>query len=494
MEDFQSRRAAWSGAYVSGCLEAPDWPANGVAIEGDFSGIQRFVMRPVPGASGAARRLRARSFRVLALTRLLAAAVEDCFGDSNMRLYYSAGGRFLLVGQDYADWRRKLDALQVQIDLDFLSDYQGELVFHLAGAAFDDGKISVAKLGQEMARRKQMPMGGAFRPVEGWETRRFVFPATADGKCEGCGATAALVGGALCRTCVDDQALGADLLAGRGVSLVKSATGLIRFRGDGWALSAAGTVSIPLLSHLPLEGDRLATFEDLAVRAQGKRYLAYLRIDADAVGQQFRDLAGDARRTWGLSALLDGAFSESVSKLISSKFPNIYPVYGGGDDLFVVGPWNDVLDFAGAWHSEFVAISGGKLTFSAGVALAKPRQHILRKSEEAEHFLNDCAKATRDSIHALGCTMSWADYAAALECGRRLSEMHQSGAIKSAILKNIMNLRERCDEGDGRWHSLLFYQVERNLTSDARGLGARHRSARLAGFFFCAAILSVLIR
>jgi hypothetical protein len=32
-----------------------------------------------------------------------------------------------------------------------------------------------------------------------------------------------------------------------------------------------------------------------------------------------------------------------------------------------------------------------------------------------------------------------------------------------------MNLRERCDEGDGRWHSLLFYQVERNLTSDARG-------------------------
>jgi CRISPR/Cas system-associated protein Cas10 (large subunit of type III CRISPR-Cas system) len=74
--------------------EIPEWPLKGLAIEGDFSGIQRFVLRPIPGASGAARRLRARSFRVLALTRLVAAAVENRFRAVSAHLFYSAGDAF----------------------------------------------------------------------------------------------------------------------------------------------------------------------------------------------------------------------------------------------------------------------------------------------------------------------------------------------------------------------------------------------------------------
>jgi len=181
-------------------------------------------------------------------------------------------------------------------------------------------------------------------------------------------------------------------------------------------------------------------------------------------------LAADPRRTWGLSSLLDRAFSQSVSRLIQSKFPNLYPVYGGGDDLFIIGPWNDVLDFAQAWHSEFQIITGGKLTFSAGVALAKPRQHILTKSDEAEHLLNAFAKTGRDSIHALGQTMTWAEYTKALDLSKQLAQMHAGKQIKSAILRNILDLRERCDKGDERWHSLLFYQVERNLEGNPRDL------------------------
>jgi hypothetical protein len=46
----------------------PGWPESGIALLGDFSGIQSFVFRPVPGTGGAARRLRSRSFRVSAYT------------------------------------------------------------------------------------------------------------------------------------------------------------------------------------------------------------------------------------------------------------------------------------------------------------------------------------------------------------------------------------------------------------------------------------------
>lgn len=156
--------------------------------------------------------------------------------------------------------------------------------------------------------------------------------------------------------------------------------------------------------------------------------------------------------------------------MIRSRFPNLYPVYGGGDDLFAIGPWNDILDFATAWRSEFRVISGNKLTFSASVALAKPRQHILTKSEEAERGLNEYAERSRDSIHALGCTMPWQEFEDVLGVARRLAAMHAERQIKMALLHNIniVELHDRWRKGDARWHSLLFYQVERNLTGEAR--------------------------
>jgi hypothetical protein len=233
-------------------------------------------------------------------------------------------------------------------------------------------------------------------------------------------------------------------------------------------VSPEGEIPVSLVSHAPLERGQLATFEDLSGRAAGRRYLAYLRIDADRIGDEFRNLAGRPQRTWGLSKLLDAAFSSAVAKLIASKFPNLYPVYGGGDDLFVIGPWNETLDFASAWRSEFRVISGDKLTFSAGVALAKPRQHILTKSEEAEHALDQAKGPPRDSIHALGITIPWGEFAGVLEGAHRLADLHADGQIRSALLHNIMELHSRWRQGDARWHSLLFYQTERNLAGAAR--------------------------
>jgi CRISPR-associated protein Csm1 len=188
---------------------------------------------------------------------------------------------------------------------------------------------------------------------------------------------------------------------------------------------------------------------------------------------EFRKLSGDPWRTWGLSRLLDDAFSSAVARLLKARFPNLYPVYGRGDDLFVIGPWNDVVDFAAAWRSEFRAISGNNLTFSAGIALAKPRQHILSKSEEAEHALNEHAKGPRDSIHALGATIPWSEFDDVRAGAGQLAAMHAGRQIKSALLHNIIDLHDRWQKGDERWHSLLFYQLERNLTGEAKSFVRR---------------------
>lgn len=468
MVTFEIARAAWVGKLAAdGGI--PAWPPAGVAIEGDFSGIQRFVLRPVPGAGGAARRLRARSFRVLALTRLVASALEHRLRDACARLYYSAGGRFLIVANPYREWADCLASFQGELDDDLLRTYKGELAFHLAGAEFADGRIPVGGLRDAMARRKQTPLDRALRTAGKWVPERFVFSG-GDAKCAGCGSTAALCDQSerLCQTCVDDSELGKRLLMGGPLRLKQSPHGSLAVLGERWTVSSDGPILVSAVTHTPLEREQLATFKELSGRAGGRQYLGYLRLDADRIGLEFRKLEGDPRRTWGLSKLLDETFSSAVTEKLRTQFANLYPVYGGGDDLFVIGPWNEVLDFAAAWRSEFRKISEDKLTFSAGVALAKPSHHILTKSEESEGALNDHAKIPRDSIHALGSTISWAEFGEVHALANRVTELHSSRQIKSALLHDIAYLHERWQRGDPRWHSLLFYQFERNLTREAR--------------------------
>ena len=468
MDNFVALRSEWLGKASS---NSGVWPAMGVAILGEFSGIQKFVLRPVPGAAGAARRLRARSFRVLALTRLVAAAVEKRFSSASARLFYSAGGRFLVVMNSSVDWRDRLEILQREIDIDLVNQFHGELAFHLAGAQFEDGRIPTTDLVHSMASRKVNPLAGCLIGAKGWNTGSFSRASIVNGKCEGCASTDFLKndGGAnLCQTCIDDQSLGKVLQQGAPVYLANSIEGYLQLLGESWKASQSGAYAVPLVTHSPLENRQTATFEQLAKRSKGKSYLAYLRIDADRVGNAFRSLDSDPAKTRALSAILDQAFSSEVSVLISTKFPNIYPVYGGGDDLFVIGPWNDILDFVLSWRTEFRGICGDQLTFSAGVVLSKPRQHILSKSEEAEHALNVNAKRCRDSIYALGTTLTWNEFEIALQGAKELARFHADGAIKSAMLQNVIELHARWKTGDNRWHSLLFYQVQRNMSGQAK--------------------------
>lgn len=473
MQSDKPSGTARTGDGEPSSVRAAQWPECGVAIEGDFSGIQRFVLRPVPGSSGAARRLRARSFRVLALTRLIAEAVREGFPGSE--LFYSAGGRFMVVAGETLDWEDRIRDLQTELDKDLLAEHRGELVFHLVGASFGDGRIPVEGLRLAMRLRRLAPLGRALRTSDGWAKDGFAYTRKNPYfRCRGCDMTMSGVvdSEGSCETCVMDRELGAALLGSKRLALAEvESDQSIRILDKQYGLSPDGHIAVRAIAHTPVQNGGLATFDELALRANGRRYLGFLRIDADHVGDAFKALGGDPSETRRLSNLLDEAFSLRVADMLQARFKNIYPVYGGGDDLFVIGPWDQALDFASAWRSEFRAITGNKIAFSAGMILAKPHQHILSKSEEAEEALSD-AKVIRDSIHVFGCTIRWQDFEPVMDAARRLAKFHRDGQIRSAMLQNILDLHARWTggpgrESDARWHPLLYYQVERNLQSQA---------------------------
>ncbi|MGD0128086.1 MAG: hypothetical protein ABSF46_22215 [Terriglobia bacterium] len=490
----------------------PGWPESGVALLGDFAGIQSFVLRPVPGAGGAAKRLRSRSFRVSAYTELIWRWCVERLSSARARLLYSAGGRFLIGAERLADWQNVVRQMQKEIDLWAWSRFQGELAFHLVGAEFNSGKIPVSALMSALEERRSQPRAEVLAGDRAWDSTAF-FRAAGPGerKCQACGVTDKVIttsdGEEICKSCDDDERRGLRLAHANFAHISEGGEGDLRAPGlsmsvhEGWTGEASGTwLSLGdhrkgaepwhLLRHLPVDNTgRPLDFEEIANFCPGSRkWLGYLRIDVDGAGRHFRNLNGDPVRTWALSRLLHLFFAKNANdKLSDPRYKNIYAVYGGGDDLFVIGPWPDTLDFAADLRKSLVEVAGTSLAFSAGMALAKPRDHILTQAEFA-HALLDEAKnklsygrgCGRNQINALGNIADWETFQGLLETGKKLTKWIQEREIPSSILHRILELHhgwkgtmalppEKRRRNADRYRPLLYYQIQRNIKrGDAR--------------------------
>ena len=70
---------------------------------------------------------------------------------------------------------------------------------------------------------------------------------------------------------------------------------------------------------------------------------------------------------------------------------NITIVYSGGDDLFVAGAWNDVIEFAVDIREEFEKYTQGMLTISGGIGIYRDKYPVSAMARETAD-LEDCAK------------------------------------------------------------------------------------------------------
>ncbi len=461
--------------WLHGKSRPVDWPSQGLAIEGDFAGIQKFVLKPVPGAKGAAKRLRGRSLRVAALADLIANEVTAHFDSA--RIFYQAGGRILLYASRTPDWEARLLSLQERLDRFFLSEFNGETVFHLAASPFLDGKIPVQKLVEAMGRRRTAPLSKVLKNAAGrWNSTEFYEPAPEQDafRCPACLNTAGDGvpqpddnNQVICQACVSDQQLGAQLASVKAPCLETDPQGPLEFLANKYRISSKGR-PLDLIHRLPRDrqGNPLSLTEVAACALGSRQYLGYLRLDADSVGEKFKSLAGDPALTLTLSELLQQFFCGQVQKLLEDpRCSNIYPVYGGGDDVFVIGPWNEAIQFAYWLGRRLHDLVGAKITFSAAMALAKPGQHILTKADEAEYALTNFAKKEKPAFHALGTTIPWSSLPHVLQTAQKLSDHVNRQLVPVSLLRDLIGLHNQSlhQPDSVRHRPLLHYQIQRNL-------------------------------
>jgi len=151
----------------------------------------------------------------------------------------------------------------------------------------------------------------------------------------------------------------------------------------------------------------LKTFEQLAECSKGVERIGVLRADVDNLGAAF--VSGFIReneakdkykyttisRTSTLSRSLSLFFKYYINNLMENgEFSltgkkgerDVVIIYAGGDDLFIVGAWDEVLSAAVDIRRAFSRYTGGALTLSAGFAIYDEKYPISRMAEETKEL------------------------------------------------------------------------------------------------------------
>ena len=131
------------------------------------------------------------------------------------------------------------------------------------------------------------------------------------------------------------------------------------------------------------------TLEGLVAKGIGIPRLGVFRADIDNLGQAFVSGFDGKYQTLSRSATfsrkLSIFFKLHINDILKNGKYSMYGeagkrsaaiIYSGGDDLFVVGAWKDVLEFAVDLYQTFRKFSQGTLTLSGGYGLFRPKYPI----------------------------------------------------------------------------------------------------------------------
>ncbi len=145
--------------------------------------------------------------------------------------------------------------------------------------------------------------------------------------------------------------------------------------------------------------------------------LGVLRMDVDGLGGVFRSGLPSIAVHSTLSRNLDWFFKGYLNTLWEKDFAeNTQIIYSGGDDLFIVGRWHDLIDFAKKIKDELkdwvlpnkgITISGGLSLVTAKFPVMKAAKYAGEAEDKAkEHQFNGQKK---NALSIMGVTMNW-DY------------------------------------------------------------------------------------
>ena len=170
------------------------------------------------------------------------------------------------------------------------------------------------------------------------------------------------------------------------------------------------------------------TFNEFAEKSKGLKRLGILRMDVDNLGRIFTKGFGNRAsisRVTTLSRSLSLFFGGYLNTICcQDKYRDCTSIiYSGGDDLFIVGAWNHIIDLAEEINAEFkqFASNNPAFTLSGGVVMTAKKYPVYRGAKhagDAESKAKDLKRKDgreKDAFTFLNKVLSWDDFKVAQE-------------------------------------------------------------------------------
>lgn len=435
---------------------------------GDISGIQKFIYNIT--SKGAAKGLKGRSFYLQLLAEATGKYILKRLDYSLTNMLYASGGKFYLLLADKYDDR--LRQIQKEINGGLLEKYDGELFMALGGCSFPRSDFLGNNFPPKWRLAAQKANRQKRRKFSDTDYKKIFSPfgkGALEETCEICKKEEPEL--KLCPDCRDAEKLGETLSRAEYIAEVynekKNINGnafdipslktkyyCLKVPGELEGIEAEKVVLYKLNSTDFLPGksninscaygfrfiagdfiprdeeDNPLTFNDFAEQSQGIKRLGILRMDIDNLGLIFAKgfgKIGSISRVTSLSRNLSLFFDGYLNQICQSeKYKDyVFIIYSGGDDLFIVGSWDKVVELAEDVYIHFkdFVCQNEYLTLSGGVSLTTKKHPIYKGAEyagEAEEIAKDYKRKVKsgdgshtkekDAITFFNKPVGWNDF------------------------------------------------------------------------------------
>lgn len=401
---------------------------NKLFVGGDLSGIQKFLYNI--SSKKAAVSLKGRSYYLRQLMETVCADIKQVAEDSGARtveVIYSSGGKFYLLTDNTPQIVQAVEMCAKEAKQKLWEEHKGQLGLNISHVAFNenpDGTVDCQdafrqkpgylwkKVNADFAHQKNQK----YKDLLTDSYPNFFDPIPVGGKPKVCAIT-----GVESPDCVRMEALSED--------------------GDGYVLPSVRQ-QIQLGEELRLQ-EGFKTFEEYA----GSTDLGILRMDVDGLGKRFIEGFNSIAEYKTFSNRLVDFFEEETKNIQQEPAfkPYLNIIYAGGDDLFVVGRWDKVIDFAERIRQETNnRFDSDGISISGGIVVVQPKFPISKAAElagDAENAAKQFHNGEKNAFHMLGKTISWD---------------REYDYVKS-FKQQFVSLIEEYDLSKGILHKLMLY-------------------------------------
>ncbi|GAB6044537.1 type III-A CRISPR-associated protein Cas10/Csm1 [Caminibacter profundus] len=476
-----------------------------ILINGDFFGIQSFIFNDIE-AKSASKVLRGKSAFVQILTKVIAFYIIEKLELSFFSIISEGAGKFEILAPNNSEIKEKLKNIQQELNEYFVREFFGEtgvgVSFVECGLYDFIIKEDYKKLRKRLSKKVELTKLNKFDLLNNEYEINWDKNLNNQNQCFACKKRAGIerkdIEKKVCDSCYRFIKIGKNLTKMKYLVFTKDKTDIEIFKGiyikflekDKNPKGLKNTVAIydiskesnfsgfakwEISSYVAVDEEKILTFEELAQKNceedRGIKALMSLKADVDNMGQfiQNSDVTDSFAKYNFFSRMIDYYFGVYVPYLL--KGSNTYTIFAGGDDLFILGAWNEMIKLSKKIREDFLDfVKGSPLTLSVGMILTKPNKpvnFIAKVSEEALEKSKDMDG--KDAITLFDETVKWEDYLDDNGLLEELEILNDNTTILYRLLELVeLGKKVKDDPKATIWKSKLSYLFVKNMDTNKK--------------------------